>query len=142
MPFPDNLLAALGTLNPTWFILAGIAIVFDVVTGFAIKGLLAHNVQSSVMREGLVHKAWEVAIILCAALVDVALAAGMALDIQPVSNVTCVFIFVMEAASVCENALEGNPQLSGAPIFRYISSSKSGTDPDATAELPRHLGGE
>lgn len=137
MPFPDNIILALGALSPTWFILASIAILFDVGTGFFIKGILAHDVQSSVMREGLVHKAWEVAIVICAALVDIAIAAGVGLDMQPVSTITCVFIFVMELASVCENALAGNPDLANAPVIKYVSKQKASIDPDATAQLPR-----
>lgn len=143
MPFPDNMIAAFASLNPTWFILSFAAICFDLISGFIIKGVIPHNVQSSIMREGLVHKSWEIAIILCAALIDIALAAGMNIAIQPMTNVTCAFIFVMEAASVCENALEGNPELASAPIIKYVSQAKkeaqSGTDPDDTNDLGRHL---
>lgn len=142
-PFPQNLTAALFELNPTWFLLAFIAICLDLVTGFVIKGVMPHRVQSSIMREGLIHKAWEIAIILCAAMIDVAISAGLGIDLQPVSGITCAFIFVMEAASVCENALEGNPELASAPVIKYVSKAKQGQlDPDATSELPRHLGGE
>lgn len=142
MPFPENIIAAFAVLNPTWFVLAMVAIFLDLVTGFVIKGLIPHNVQSSIMREGLVHKAWEVAIILCAALIDIAISVGMGIGLQPMSAITCAFIFVMEIASVCENALEGNPELASAPIIKYVSKAKTDaekTDPDATADLGRHL---
>lgn len=141
MNYPDNLIYAFSILNPTWFVLALVAILIDLLTGFVIKGLIPHNVQSSIMREGLVHKAWEVAIIMCAALVDVAIVAGIGLHAQPMSAATCTFIFVMELASICENALEGNPELASAPIIKYVSQAKADaatTDPDATAELGRH----
>lgn len=142
-PFPENLIIALMALNPTWFILAFIAICFDLLTGFIIKGVIPHNVRSSVMREGLVHKSWEVAIILSAALIDIAIGAGMGINIQPLSGVTCAFIFVMESASVCENALEGNPELAGAPIIRYVSKAKQeALDPDETNDLGKHMWGE
>lgn len=142
MNYPDNLIYAFSILNPTWFVLALVAILIDLLTGFVIKGLIPHNVQSSIMREGLVHKAWEVAIILCAALIDIAISVGMGIGLQPMSAVTCAFIFVMEIASVCENALEGNPELASAPIIKYVSKAKTDaekTDPDATADLGRHL---
>ena len=126
--FPDNLIMAFASLNPTWFILAFIAICFDLLTGFVIKGVIPHNVRSSVMREGLVHKSWEVAIILSAALIDIALGAGMGVSMQPVSAATCAFIFVMECASVCENALDGNPELASAPIIKYVSKAKQEMD--------------
>lgn len=126
--FPDNLIIALMALNPTWFILAFAAICFDLLTGFVIKGVIPHNVRSSVMREGLVHKSWEVAIILSAALIDIALGAGMGMSMQPVSAATCAFIFVMECASVCENALDGNPELASAPIIKYVSKAKQEMD--------------
>ena len=144
-PFPENLIAALATLNPTWFILAFAAICFDLLTGFIIKGVIPHNVQSSIMREGLVHKSWEVAIITSAAMIDVALSVGMGINIQPMSGLTCAFIFVMESASVCENALEGNPELANAPIIKYVAKAKSDAsanlDPDDTNDLGRHLRG-
>lgn len=126
--FPDNLIMAFASLNPTWFILAFAAICFDLLTGFVIKGVIPHNVRSSIMREGLVHKSWEVAIILSAALIDIALGAGMGVSMQPVSAATCAFIFVMECASVCENALDGNPELASAPIIKYVSKAKQEMD--------------
>lgn len=132
-PFPDNLIYAFVALNPTWFILAFTGIVFDLASGFIIKGVIPHNVRSDIMREGLVHKSWEVAIILCAALVDIAINAGLDLGMQLVSTATCGFILIMEIASVCENALEGNPELASAPIIRYVSAAKH-SDPDATNE--------
>lgn len=149
MDFPANIIEAFFALNFTWFFLAFIAICLDVITGFVIKGVMAHNVQSSIMREGLVHKAWEIAIIISSALVDIAIMSGMNVGFQMVSDATCVFILVMEVASVLENALEGNPELASAPIIRYVSQAKrqaSGIieaanvvvdDPDATLELRR-----
>lgn len=138
-PFPDNLISAFMTLNPTWFLLAFAAIFFDLLTGFIIKGVIPHNVQSSIMREGLVHKSWEVAIILCAGMVDIAISAGLAISVQPVSAITCAFIFIMESASVCENALEGNPELASAPIIKYVSKAKQEVnDLDDTTDLGRH----
>lgn len=141
MQFPDNMIAAFLAMDATWFIFSFVAICFDLLTGFIIKGVIQHNVQSSVMREGLVHKAWEVAIILCAALIDIAIKSGMEISIQPMSSVTCAFIFVMEVASVCENALEGNPELASAPIIKYVSQARRDElDPDDTIDLGRHLG--
>ena len=142
MNYPENLIHAFAKLSPTWFVLALIAMLLDLVTGFVIKGLIPHNVQSSVMREGLVYKAWEVAIILCAALIDIAISVGMGIGLQPMSAVTCAFIFIMEIASICENALEGNPNLANAPLIKYVSQAKVDAglpDPDATADLGRHL---
>ena len=135
MPFPYNLVAALAALNPTWFVLAFAAICLDLLTGFVIKGVIPHKVSSSIMREGLVHKSWEIAVILCAAMIDIAIAVGMNVYIQPVSDITCAFILVMEAASVCENAL------ASAPVSKYVSQAKrEAIDPDDTADLGRHLG--
>ena len=80
---------------------------------------------------------------ICAALIDVALGVGMGIALQPMGNVTCAFIFIMEAASVCENALEGNPELASAPVIKYVSAAKREKSvADDTMELPRHLGGD
>ena len=124
MPFPENLIAALGQLNPTCFVLAFAGILLDLLTGFIIKGVIPHKISSSAMRQGLVHKAWEIAIMISAALVDVTVNVGMDIGLQLVSNATCGFILIMELASVCENALEGNPELATAPIVRYVAQAK------------------
>ena len=146
-PFPENVLIALSHLNPTMIMLALVAILLDLATGFLLKGVAKHNVQSSIMREGLVHKSWEVALIIAAALVDIALELGMDVGIpQPVSTVTCGFIFLMEVASICENALENNPELANAPIIRYVSQAskmeeKDSDEPEETeGKHARHEG--
>lgn len=137
-PFPNNMIAAIAQLNPTFFILAFAAICADLLSGFIIKGVIPHKVSSSIMREGLVHKAWEIAIMWCAVLADIAVFVGMGLTVQVLSSATCGFIFVMELASVCENALEGNPELAGAPLIKYVSKAKREQQqegPDDTADL-------
>lgn len=144
-PFPNNMIAAVAQLNPTFFILAFAAICADLLTGFIIKGVIPHKVSSSIMREGLVHKAWEIAIMWCAILADIALYVGMGIGVQVLSSATCGFIFVMELASVCENALEGNPELAGAPVIKYVAKAKreqQERDADETADLsevPKHI---
>jgi phage-related holin len=132
------MIAAIAQLNPTFFILAFAAICADLLTGFIIKGVIPHKVSSSIMREGLVHKSWEIAIIWCAVLVDIAVYVGMGVSTQLLSTATCGFIFVMELASVAENALEGNPELAGAPLIKYVARAKKEqqeSDPDETADL-------
>lgn len=123
-PFPDALLAAMQAVNFGWLALAASFILLDLASGFIIKGVMQNNVKSSIMREGLVHKAWEVAIMVCAVMLDIAISMGMGLGIQPVSTATCVFIVIMEAASVCENAMEGNPELASAPLIKYVAQAK------------------
>ena len=125
MTFPDNVISAVMQLDPTIFLFAMVAILMDLATGFIIKGVIPHNVKSSVMREGLVHKSWEIAIMLCAALADVALNTGMDIGLQLVSTATCGYILLMEIASVCENALDGNPELASAPIIKYVAQAKA-----------------
>lgn len=125
MDFPNNIVMAISELDPTMFLLAFVAILFDLASGFVIKGLIPHNVRSGVMREGLVHKSWELAIMLCAALADVAFNAGFDIGLQLMSTATCGYILLMEIASVCENALDGNPELASAPIIRYVAQAKA-----------------
>lgn len=128
MPIPRDLIMAVATLNPTWYLIAFAGIMLDLASGFVIKGVLPRKVSSSIMREGLVHKAWEVAIIMAAALADVALAAGMDIGLQVVSTATCAYITLMEIASVCENALDGNAELASAPLIRYVAKAKEQAD--------------
>jgi hypothetical protein len=97
------------------------------------------------MREGLVHKSWEIAIMWCAIFADIAIYVGMGIGVQIMSSATCGFIFIMELASVCENALEGNPELAGAPVIKYVAKAAKEQregDADDTADLsevPRHI---
>lgn len=144
-PFPQNMIAAITQLNPTFFILAFAAICADLISGFIIKGVIPHKVSSSIMREGLIHKAWEIAIMWCAVLADIAIYVGMGISMQAMSSATCGFIFVMELASVAENALEGNPELASAPFIKYVAQAKkeqadSGLDDTQDlSDVPRHI---
>jgi len=121
MPFPQNVIAACTQLNFTIFFLSLAAIAMDVLTGFIIKGVIGRAISSSAMRSGLTHKAWELALMLAAALTDVAVVLVLSPDApQYVFTATCAYILVMEVASVAENALEGYPELASAPVIKYV----------------------
>jgi len=121
MPFPQNVISAFTALNFTIFFLALAAIAVDVLSGFLIKGVISRNISSSTMRSGLTHKAWEFALMLAAALADVAIMLVISPDApQYVFTATCSYILVMELASVAENALDGYPELASAPIIKYV----------------------
>lgn len=85
-------------------------IVFDFVTGI-IKALAKKNFTSSGMRTGLYHKIGELLILLLAIGVD---KANIYIDLGLNANIAsgiCVYIVLMEIASIIENIGIINPKL-------------------------------
>lgn len=101
------------------YIVTGIFILLDFITGI-IKAFKQHNFTSSVMREGLFHKAGSLIIILLSALVDYS---QKYIDIginKEVSVAVCTYIIIMEIASVIENVGKINPELIPKQISKFF----------------------
>ncbi len=99
-------------------------IVCDWVTGTA-KGAKLHELCSSVMREGLWHKAGEVAVMALAYMLEVGTAH---LDLgftAPLFVPACVYIVLNETASILENISALNPELAGTRLMGLFKSSKA-----------------
>lgn len=93
------------------YIVCGVFILFDIITGF-IKAVKGGQVDSSVLREGLFHKAAEVLLLVFATTLEysapyISLPEGL-----PMVGVAATYICVMEAVSIVENLCELNPGLS------------------------------
>ena len=91
------------------YIVTGLFILFDLVTGF-IKALHAKNVNSTILREGLFHKLSEILAIAGSVLLE---QGGKYVgDISiPIVKGVCVYICIMEFTSIVENICEINPRL-------------------------------
>lgn len=106
----------------------------DVAVGF-VGSLIDGTFKSSVMREGLVHKAMELVIIGVAYLVQWAGAYGVsmiaptavdaAMDVYaslPIGEAVVLYVAIMELGSVLELVVKYNPNLADAPILKWFAN--------------------
>lgn len=68
----------------------------DVLTGF-IQAIINNEVQSKVMREGLLHKS------LIIIIVFLSFVASLTFNISLISKAVCIYVIVMETMSILEN---------------------------------------
>ena len=108
----------------TQVIAIGLALCFmalDVLLG--VINAAAHNeLDSSRMREGLMHKGGEIALLAVGALLQYASSAiELGFDVPLVEGVA-VPLILMEVFSVLEIIKRMNPELSELPIFKSLNS--------------------
>ncbi len=104
-----------------------------------------HDYSSTVARHGIAHKASELCFIMLGIIVDGMLAGG--LNIGPAAPVfcsSCVYIAVMEIASIFETVGAANPALAKSPIFapvlRLLKSMQDHMeDEPEVSESPAHM---
>lgn len=92
------------------YLITGLFVLLDMITGL-IKAFKEKNYTSSVMREGLFHKAGSVLVVCFGVLVDYAqnyLDLGVSV---PVALTMCAYIILMEIGSIIENVCVINPQI-------------------------------
>ena len=100
-------------------IFALLMMLFDIVSGL-LKGFCTYSLSSTVMREGLIHKAVYILIILLFALFEVAQHYFvMGLDI-PTTLAACIYIITAELLSVLENMVAIAPEIGEWPIIKQL----------------------
>lgn len=100
-------------------VIAGVFILLDLLTGL-IKAFKQKSYTSSVMREGLFHKAGSLLVIGFGYIVDYAQTI-IDLGIKiPVSTSICVYIILMEIGSIIENVCIINPKILPDKIKSYF----------------------
>lgn len=105
-------------------------VILDIVTGL-MKAFATGTVQSSVMREGLFHKATYFILILLFAVVEVLQMHFDILPELPTALAICVYVVATEIISIIENISIINPELTQWPIIKQvIASLKSGGSDD------------
>lgn len=103
---------------------AFLMMVLDVVSGFA-GALVQGKVSSTKMREGLGHKAMLVLLIVLAVFVQaLSLHIGDMGWSVPLILPVCVYIVVMEVASVVENVTDAYPSLKDSPIVKLFDRAE------------------
>ncbi len=96
--------------------------VLDIASG-VMKAIKAGNLSSTVMREGLYHKATYILIMAMAYVVELGSAhVDLGFEI-PMFIPFCLYVIGMEARSIYENAKEVNPDLGGSPIDNALPKS-------------------
>ena len=101
------------------YIISGAFILMDLLTGI-VKALKGKKFTSTLMREGLYHKAGSILCILLGVLVDYAqttIDLGVAV---PVTIPICSYIVLMEIGSIIENVSEINPEIIPAKLKSYF----------------------
>lgn len=110
---------------------ACVMMAMDIFTGF-LGAFVRGCVSSTKMREGIGHKAMLILLIVLAALVQTAtLHIGDMGWAVPLIMPACIYIIVMEVASIVENIEAAYPGLSETPLlklFDRISGAGGGDD--------------
>ena len=114
-----------------WAVIAAcVMMAMDIITGFA-GAVVTSSISSTKMREGIGHKAMLVMLVVLAVLVQTfSLHIGDMGWSIPMIIPVCVYIVVMEVASVVENCVTAYPDLKDSPLVRLFerSSSTEGKD--------------
>lgn len=120
------------TQSQVWAILlACVMMIADVLTGF-IGAVIRHDVDSSTMRKGLLHKVLVLVIIAVAYVLGVGLGYVSGIDMNvPSTEVVCGYVIVMEIASVLENVSKAWPEFNSTSLskaFKGIGGDTDGSD--------------
>lgn len=101
------------------YIIVSAFILLDLITG-TVKAFKEKNFTSTVMREGLFHKAGSLMVIAFGALVDYAqgyLDLGVSI---PVASSLCIYVCLMEIGSIIENVSVINPRIIPNKLQSYF----------------------
>ena len=111
-------------------VLVLIMILLDVVVGVALS-FMKGNFSTEKMREGIYHKASLIMILLLGWICDTAMVHVPELGFPQLIMFSCeVVIFLMELASILENLVKMNPDLSGNAVLKYFTSKVDKTPAD------------
>ena len=93
----ENIITSLNFTTIGWQIIAPILfMLFDILTGF-IQAVINKNVDSSIMRKGLLHKVLLIIVMTASFILD------FTFHLPVISIVICIYIIIMEIVSILEN---------------------------------------
>lgn len=112
-----------------WAVIACLVMMLiDVLSGF-LTAWKNKSIQSTVMREGLFHKATLVLLIILAWIIEFFVMKVPELGIDlPLVLPVCIFIFAMEVVSILENMVKMYPELEGSKLLDIFKLSKKEGD--------------
>lgn len=135
------------------FVFAAMDVIFGVLNAWFFQ----HDFSSHEFRQGLIRKLSNFGVVIAADVVDAMLLGGLDLGWQPVLMTVTISLAIMELASLMEIFAEMHPEISESEWWRMLAHSKDSLhaeqpvavtvtncpqtpiDPDATADLGRHL---
>lgn len=101
-----------------------ILILADMLFGI-INACMHHEFSSKILREGLMHKTGELALILVGIIIDGLIFAGIDIGMNgPILGVMLTAIIIMEIGSLMEIAAKMNPELANMQVFKMLASVK------------------
>lgn len=105
--------------------------VLDVIFGL-VNAIASKSFSSAKMRAGIAHKSASMGFLLVGIVVDGTIIGGLDLGFSaPVLTTICVYLCLMEVASLLETFALLNPQLSNSPLFRLLEASGAITEKEA-----------
>lgn len=126
--FPELTMPFIRLTEPEcWAIIFATSLMaLDVLTGL-VGAVVRHDFKSGKMREGIGHKAMLVLVIALAIVVQGATEhiGDMGWSV-PLILPACVYIIVMEVASVLETVAQTYPELADSPLFRLFENASGG----------------
>lgn len=107
-------------VNKTAICILGVMIILDIVSGI-IKAVIAKDLKSSILREGLLKKLLELIVVI------VAFACDILLGVKYIGNIVIIAFVGMEGLSILENAGEYIPLPEGLKNILEALKSKGDT---------------
>ena len=107
------------------YVVIGSFIIFDVLTGL-LKAFKNNNIDSTILREGLLHKISEILVAIGSGLLPYGLTyVNFNIDL-PILPVVATYICLMELVSSIENLCDVNPQLADffGPYLKKIKDTQ------------------
>ena len=102
--------------------------VLDVIFGL-VNAIASKSFSSAKMRAGIAHKSASMGFLLVGIVVDGTIIGGLDLGFSaPVLTTICVYLCLMEVASLLETFALLNPHLSNSPLFRLLEASGAITE--------------
>lgn len=112
-----------------WAVIVAAALMaLDVVWG-VVAAFIRHDFQSAKMRDGIGHKATLIVVVVLAIIIQGASGHIAELGFTvPLIVPACVYIIVMEVASILETACDTYPSLADTPLMSIFDTDRSTTD--------------
>ena len=111
-----------GVMQMTYLLTGGF-MVLDFGTGL-VKAIKERNYNSSVMREGLLHKCGSILCVTLGILVEYANSyLGLGISV-PIASAICTYISLMEIGSIIENIGKINPEIVPEKLREYFAKLK------------------
>ena len=100
-------------------IIACCFMLMDIITGL-VQAIINRNVDSQIMKKGLLHKCGFLLAIIFGCLCEYAMAYVDLGFTLPIQNTVCIYIIVMEVMSILENLSKISPELATSKFMEIF----------------------